>query len=109
MDGGSMPVALALPEYTTSCGADQLRLHAGHALADTRVPVTDALGGAEAVGAGAMGVGAATGAEAKKLSTSLEVIIPSMPLPAFMENKSILFSAASFFAAGLAKGRSPLA
>ena len=73
-----------------------------------KAPPGDAIG-AEAVGAGAMGVGAATDAEAKKLSTSLEVIIPSMPLPAFMENKSIFFSAASFFAAGLAKGRSPLA
>ena len=53
-----------------------------------KAPPGDAIG-ADTVGAGAMGVGAATGAEAKKLSTSFEVIIPSMPLPAFMENKSI--------------------
>jgi len=41
-----------------------------------------------------------------KLSTSFEVIIPSMPLPVAMREMSTPFSAASSLAAGLAKGRS---
>ena len=64
-----------------------------------RAPLADAIGVA-------LGVEEA-GEEAAKDSTSFDVTMPSMPLPDFIANKSIPFSAANFLAAGLANGRSP--
>ncbi len=43
----------------------------------------------------------------EKFSTSFEVIIPSIPLPEVMRDRSIPRSTAKNLAAGLAKGRSP--
>ena len=58
-----------------------------------------------------MGEAAIVGVEAAaggvKLSTSLEVIIPSIPEPLLIKAKSIPLSEATRFAAGLANTRSP--
>ena len=57
-------------------------------------------GAAGAVPAAAAGLPA-------KFSTSFDVIIPSIPLPDAMRDRSIPRSEANNLAAGLAKGRSP--
>merc|ERR1719411_922255 len=75
---------------------------------EASMSVTGPLSTGKAVVAAAIGPGAATAAGALNCSTSFEVIIPSIPDPAWISVRSIPLSAASFLAAGLAKGRPPL-
>merc|ERR1719259_364827 len=56
-----------------------------------------------------VGVGMAAGAAGTNASTSLAVIMPSMPDPEVIWCKSTPRSAATLLAAGLAKGRAPAA
>merc|ERR1719411_141908 len=75
---------------------------------EASMSVTGPLSTGKAVVAAAIGPGAATAAGALNCSTSFEVIIPSIPDPAWISVRSSPLSAASFLAAGLAKGRPPL-